>query len=210
MVLQFNKVKKYYGPFLALNIPLFVINTGVWWVKGENGSGKTTLLKMIAGIHPFDGDIQLDELTLTKNRQQFVQQVNYGEAEPLYPSFLRARDLVELYCKTKGGKLQHAMEMLEALNIADAYEKPLVSYSSGMTKKLSIALAFIGNASLILLDEPLITIDAAAINIVCNLINNAHSQGKSFLITSHQTLHNNQLAFTATIQAENNTIHLVA
>ncbi len=208
MVLQFSNVKKYYGAFLALNIPSLVIGEGIWWVKGENGSGKTTLLKMIAGIHPFDGDIRLDELTITKNRQRFVQQVNYAEAEPLYPSFLTARDLLELYCKTKGGSLQSAKEMLKQLHIADAYNKPLGAYSSGMIKKLGIALAFIGNATLILLYEPLITIDAAAVNIVCDLINNAHSQGKSILITSHQTLHNNQLAFTGTLHAKNNSIHL--
>jgi ABC-2 type transport system ATP-binding protein len=210
MSLQFKKVKKYYGAFLALDIPELTIPGGIWWVKGENGSGKTTLLKMIAGLHPFDGEILLDELTIKKHRRQFVQRVNYAEAEPLYPPFLTAKDLVELYCKTKGGTIPHAQDLLKKLHIDTAYTKPVAAYSSGMVKKLSLALAFIGNPKLILLDEPLITIDVHAVNVVCNIIRERHSIGVSFIITSHQTLHADQLAFTGNLIAENHTIQLTA
>src|SRR6478735_1158704 len=98
-MLQFVDVQKFYGSFLAITIPSLIINQGVWWVQGENGSGKTTFLKMIAGVHPFTGSIMLDGKFDVKNqRREFVKQINYAEAEPLYPSFLTARDLVELYC----------------------------------------------------------------------------------------------------------------
>ena len=60
-MLQFENIKKYYGSFLALEIPYLSINKGLWWVQGENGSGKTTFLKMIAGLHPFTGDIILNK-----------------------------------------------------------------------------------------------------------------------------------------------------
>jgi ABC-2 type transport system ATP-binding protein len=207
-MLQFTNVQKYYGSFLAIDIPSLLIDEGVWWVQGENGSGKTTFLKMIAGLHPFTGSITLNEkLNIKSHRQQFVKQVNYAEAEPLYPSFLTARDLVELYCETKDGDVHKACKLLEQLHVSDAYNKPVGSYSSGMVKKLSLVLAFVGQPKVILLDEPLITIDVAAVDTICNMINDSYKKGVSFIITSHQTVKGNQLAFTGTMVTENRTIH---
>lgn len=207
-MLQFQNVQKYYGGYLALAINSLEIGKGVWWVEGENGSGKTTFLKMIAGLHPFAGSIILEnKYTLKKQRQQFVRAVNYAEAEPLYPSFLTAKDLVELYCETKGGSVTDAQQLLKQLNVFDAYNQKLGSYSSGMLKKLSLVLAFIGQPKIILLDEPLITIDVNTIEAVCRLIDAKYAEGISFIITSHQSLHDHQLHFTGTLVAKNKTIN---
>ncbi|MGI8635249.1 MAG: ABC transporter ATP-binding protein, partial [Segetibacter sp.] len=159
-------------------------------------------------LHPFTGRIILNsKFDIKKQRRQFVKQVNYAEAEPLYPSFLTAKDLVELYCETKGGDIRQALELLKQLRVLDAYDKTIGSYSSGMVKKLSLVLAFIGQPKVILLDEPLITIDVSAVNTICNMINDSFKKGVSFIITSHQPLTSEQLAFTGTLLAENRTIH---
>ncbi len=206
-MLQFENVQKYYGGFLAMNIHSLSIEKGVWWLQGENGSGKTTILKMIAGIHPFNGNIVLDNAyTLKKQRQQFIRRVNYAEVEPLYPPFLTAKDLVELYCYTKGGNINEAEDLLKQLNVFDSYQKALATYSSGMIKKVSLTLAFIGKPKLILLDEPLITIDTQAVDIICMLIKLKQEEDISFIITSHQTINSSQLLFTGTLLAENKTL----
>ncbi len=206
-MLYFEKVKKNYGGFLALDIPSLIVSDGLWWLQGENGSGKTTFLKMIAGLHPFDGDILLDNtFSIKRKRQQFIRKINYGEAEPLYPAFLTGKDLVTLYCKTKSGRIDEAVEMLRLLHVFDAYEKPLGTYSSGMIKKLSLVLAFIGKPDFILLDEPLITIDAAALEIICRIIQTSFNEGISFIITSHQKIQNDQLTFTGTMTAAERTV----
>jgi len=95
--------------------------------------------------------------------------------------FLTAKDLVKSYCKTKGGLVKDARGLLQQLYIDDAYEKPVGTYSSGMVKKLTIALAFIGKARWILLDEPLITIDANAVEVVCAMIRESYHQGSRLL-----------------------------
>lgn len=204
-MLQFENIKKYYGSFLALEIPNLYVDKGIWWVEGENGSGKTTFLKMIAGLHPFAGNIVLEkQFSLKKQRQQYIRLVNYAEAEPLYPTFLTAKDLGELYCYTKGGDINQARDLLKQLHVYDAYNQSFGSYSSGMIKKVSLALAFIGQPKIILLDEPLITIDANAVDTICSIIRDKNKEGISFIITSHQLIH--QLDFSGRFITGNKTI----
>jgi ABC-2 type transport system ATP-binding protein len=180
-MLQFDTVQKNYGSFLALDIPFLTIPRGVHWLQGENGSGKTSFLKMVGGLHPFTGDISLDDNNIKKNRVSFLQKVNYAEAEPLYPSFLTGRDLVKLYCETKNANEQQALGLLDQLHIANVYNKPLGTYSSGMLKKLSLVLAFTGNPTWILLDEPLITLDINSVETICSLINTSYGHKKHLI-----------------------------
>jgi ABC-2 type transport system ATP-binding protein len=209
-MLHFKEVKKYYSSFLALDIPQLTIGEGLWWLQGENGSGKTTCLKMIAGLHPFMGDIYINDIySIKKQRLQFVRRVNYAEAEPLYPPFLTAKDLITLYCKTKKGSIDEAVELLQQLHVFHAYEMKLGTYSSGMIKKLSLVLAFIGAPKFILLDEPFITIDVSALEVICKIIKNKFEQGISFIVTSHQQVHSDQLRFTGTISASDQRIILL-
>ena len=131
--------------------------------------------------------------------------MNYGEAEPVYPSFLTAKDLVELYCSTKNAAIAESIQRLKDLHIYDAYKNAIGSYSSGMLKKLSIVLAFIGDPTWILLDEPLITIDVAAVALVCEWIKKMQTEkGVSFIISSHQSFQDS-LPFSSIIEVQNQT-----
>jgi ABC-2 type transport system ATP-binding protein len=208
-MLQFEHIEKYYGDHLALQIPSLQLEKGLYWLKGENGSGKTTMMKMVAGLHPFKGEIILDGISIKKNRNDFLKLVNFAEAEPIYPSFLTAKDLVELYCATKNANIEVALKSLKDLHIIEAYQNSVGSYSSGMLKKLSLALAIIGNPQWILLDEPLITIDVAAVALVCEWINKMQKElGISFIISSHQSFQNN-LPFTAIIEVQGHTATII-
>jgi ABC-2 type transport system ATP-binding protein len=80
------------------------------------------------------------------------------------------------------------------------------TYSSGMTKKLSLVQAFIGNPKLILLDEPLITLDNEALAPLSSLIRDRMKKGVSFLFTSHQPFPEGLIAPTNCILME----HLIA
>jgi ABC-2 type transport system ATP-binding protein len=206
-MLQFESVQKYYKSFLALDIPSLNIAEGLWWVQGVNGSGKTTFMKMVAGMIPFGGSIVYKEkLTIKQQRVKYLTAVSYAEAEPLYPPFLTGADLVQLFCMTKRVSVTETYSFLSQLNLTDALKNTVGGYSSGMVKKLSIALAFAGNPSLILLDEPFITIDVDAVETLRQVIANKHKTGISFIISSHQTAETDQIAFTGRLIANDRTI----
>ena len=188
-MIQLLDIKKSYGSHAVLDIPALQLDHSIYWLKGMNGSGKTTLMKLIAGLLPFNGDIVIDgSISIKKNRIDYLHSVNYAEAEPLFPPFLSGKDLVQLFVKSKKASQQQSDELIESLHVNSFIGNPVGTYSSGMLKKISIILAFIGNAKLILLDEPLVTIDDTTVPVVNKLIHDYHEKmDVTFLLTSHQS-----------------------
>lgn len=185
-MLRFNNYKKQFGDTLVIGVPQMDLDNGIYWLKGENGSGKTTLIKSICGLIPFDGDITVAGNNIRKDRMAYTAAVNYAEAEPLYPSFLTGNDLIQFYQKTKGGTAQECRRLMEAMGIDSYVAKKVGTYSSGMAKKLSLVLGFLGNPTLILLDEPLITLDQQSVTNLREMIEEYVAKDVSFLVTSHQ------------------------
>ena len=169
-MLRFVHFAKKYQTRLVLAVDALEIPGGVNWLKGENGSGKTSLFKSIAGILPFDGDITLNGVSIKETPVTFRKLVNYSEAEPVFPEFLTARDLVRFVGETKASSRIQQDRYCQQLGVNQYFMKPCGTYSSGMLKKLSLVLAFLGDPKLIILDEPLVTLDESSRAILMRLI----------------------------------------
>ncbi|WP_333819597.1 ABC transporter ATP-binding protein [Ohtaekwangia sp.] len=189
-MLQLRNYRKRYGNVPVLSINTLTLNSGIYWIKGINGSGKSTLLKTIAGIISFEGDIVLNNtIDIRKQPVQYRKQVNFAEAEPLFPPFLTGSEMIRLFAAAKNAPYQQAIPLLEALHMQDYIHEPVGTYSSGMLKKLSLVMAFTGKPAVILLDEPLITMDDAALAVLYEWIAQKYTrEGISFLLSSHQLL----------------------
>jgi len=185
-MLEITNYKKTYGNTTVLEISHLQLSEGIYWLKGENGAGKTTFIKSVAGLIPFEGIIVTDGLCIRKQRMLYTKKVSFAEAEPVYPSFLTGNDLVQFYRNTKGETSCKALA--EAFGVVSYLQNKTGTYSSGMLKKLSLLLAFSDNPKLILLDEPFITLDAAAVIALHQRIALSFSKGISFIISSHQQL----------------------
>ena len=199
--------KKYAGnQHPVLSIPELNLDAGIYWFKGENGSGKTSLFKSIAGLIPFEGTIVVDGFNIIQHRMTYTKLVNYAEAEPVYPAFLTGIDLIEFYKHTKGGSFPAAL--FESLGVEKFMHQKTATYSSGMLKKLSLVLGFMGNPQLILLDEPLIALDVAAVEALQLMILQFSRQAVSFLITSHQPLSSEVMEVATTFLLKGKTLLL--
>lgn len=186
-MIQFTNYKKQYGDTTVLDIPELQLADGIYWLKGINGSGKSTLLRSLAGLMPFEGTILIDGTDLNKNKQWHRRVVNFGEAEPVYPVFLTGMELINFYVETKKGSKETCLQLAQQLQLTDALNKKVGAYSSGMLKKLSLILAFAGQPKWVLLDEPLITLDVASIQVMLAYIESL-LPACSFIITSHQDM----------------------
>lgn len=202
-MIQFDGFEKFYGDRLIVKAHLSLPEK-FYWLKGGNGSGKSTLLKSVTGLIPYRGIISVAGLDIKKQRMAYRNAVSYAEAEPLFPEFLTGNDLLNFYVETRGGSKGQASTLVEQLNIGSFIHTKTGTYSSGMLKKLSLALAFIGDPKLIMLDEPFITIDTTGIEQLNVLINNSLKNGIQVLITSHQELSFEGIPKPAMLRIENN------
>jgi ABC-2 type transport system ATP-binding protein len=188
-MLQFDHVYKTYNQQPVLDIGHLKLERNIYWLKGKNGSGKTTLLSMLAGLIPFKGDIQLDGINLRHQPVSYRNLVNFAEAEPLYPDFLTGQELVCFYQEIRKAATVQIDMLINLFKMHHFLKSPIGTYSSGMVKKLSLLLAFIGKPSLVLLDEPLATLDEGSVHILPELINAYHKEFKTgFIFSSHQSM----------------------
>lgn len=187
-MLQLHNFSKTYHGRAVLRIESFTFAPGTYWLQGANGSGKSTLLRSIAGVTPFEGDILLaGQLSVKKQAVAYRRLVNFAEAEPLFPEFLTGRELIHLFRTAKDGPPHQEDFYLESLRMTAYVHEPVGTYSSGMLKKLSLVLAFLGRPTCILLDEPLAMLDAEAIPVLGSWMTSQQAQqGTSFLLSSHQ------------------------
>jgi ABC-2 type transport system ATP-binding protein len=207
-MLSFQNFSKSYSDQLVLSIDQLTLAPGVYWVRGENGSGKSTLFKSLAGILPFDGDITFsDSLSLKHHPVDFRKRVNYSEAEPVFPGFLTSKDLIRFVGKTKKAPLEQQDYFTDRLGIRTFFDKACDAYSSGMMKKLSLALAFLGTPKIIILDEPLITLDEQTRGILISLIREVNQKKDIItLLSSHQSLDLPDLAITKAFEIKDKTL----
>jgi ABC-2 type transport system ATP-binding protein len=206
MILQISDLEQRYGTRQILDIPTWGVSHGIYWIQGENGAGKSTLFRVLAGMLPFQGDITLNQkYSLKKDPVAYRLRLNLGEAEPLYPAFLTPADLISFVAEARDSPTGQAESLIEGLGI-NYLTQPFGSCSSGMIKKLSLVLAFLGNPSVIILDEPLITIDLDAQAALFELIKKYYDDGVTFLLSSHQLFKEGGLPLTARYILRNQTL----
>jgi ABC-2 type transport system ATP-binding protein len=205
-LLQLLHFQKSYGGEPVLTIADWHLPPGIHWLKGPNGTGKTTLFRCIAGMLPFNGAIVLNGLDSRRQAVPYRLRVNYAEAEPTFPPFLTGYELIRWVADAKQAPAGQADALSEAFGVGTFMHTPVGTYSSGMLKKTSLVMAFLGKPALILLDEPLVTLDVAATKTVIQLIETAHREGVSFLLSSHQAIETAQLPIDSVWRIEEGTV----
>ncbi|WP_460687214.1 ABC transporter ATP-binding protein [Niabella aquatica] len=193
-MMQIRQLKKSYGNFEVLDIADLELNHGTYWIKGSNGSGKSTFLKILAGLLPYKGQVLINNISLNKKPVAYRRCISYAPAEPVYPSFSTGNELVAFYCKVLKYPVNKTAAIKEMLGIDNYLGNPTGSYSSGMLKKLSLLLAFIGLPKWILLDEPFTTLDATTQRSLQHYIGSSEQAG--FILTSHHDIDVEDIRFT--------------
>ena len=198
---------KSYKNKLVLEIPFLKLEKNLYWIKGINGSGKSTLLKSIAGIIPYKGTIQIDGIPDDrKHRMIYRKLVNYCPAEANYPEFITGNELIQIQQETCDATESDVENLKNRFNATYFLDQHIVTYSSGMKKKLSLIIAFTGNPILILLDEPMAALDQEAMSVTEQLINERINNNTSIIMTSHQEIATNGLLRPTILEVKNNTL----
>ncbi len=157
---------------------------------GPNGAGKTTALRMIAGLlRPDGGGILINGVDLADNPTEAKRPLAYVPDDPVLYGKLRPLEHLEfvaaLWQLPAREAQPRAEELLQTLGLWDKRSDYIESFSRGMKQKMALASALIHRPSLMLLDEPLTGLDAAAARQVKDLLTDFVRQGGTVVLTTH-------------------------
>ena len=153
---------------------------------GPNGSGKTTLIKCILGmVIPNSGFITFNNKNIAKD-WAYRKQIGYMPQIGRYPENMTIGHLLEMMKDIRNmedAKLDE--DLIQAFGLNKMLNKRMRTLSGGTTQKVSAALAFLFNPSVLILDEPTAGLDPIASELLKDKIIREKEKGKLIMITSH-------------------------
>jgi ABC-type multidrug transport system ATPase subunit len=159
--------KTYPNGHRALIDVTLTIRKGMFGLLGPNGAGKSTLMRTIATLQePDSGTIRLESLDVLTQKDEVRKTLGYLPQEfGVYPN-VTAQDLLDHFAVLKGITARRARKavvaaLLNQTNLHEVRKKKLGSFSGGMRQRFGIAVALLGNPSLIIVDEPTAGLDPA-------------------------------------------------
>ena len=185
---QFDQVRKSYGRQAVLQgIDLEIAAGASFGLVGVNGAGKTTLIKCLLDFCHIDaGRIEVFGTLHTDNRAR--ARIAFLPERFMPPYFLTGRDFLGymLALDARAAQEDQVRAMFAALELdAEALDKPVRSFSKGMTQKLGLAACLLAEPDLLILDEPMSGLDPQARAGVKRLLRQLRAAGRTLFFTSH-------------------------
>jgi len=153
------------GGVLAVDrLDLEVPAGSVFGLLGPNGAGKTTTLRLITGLaHPTGGTVSIDGAPVVSESSGARGAIGVLDQDPRYYGWMSGRELVEFAGRLQGlaagDARTRAGETLALVGLADAAKRRVAGYSGGMRQRLGIAQALVSRPRLLILDEPVSSLD---------------------------------------------------
>ncbi|MFZ6849249.1 ABC transporter ATP-binding protein [Undibacterium sp. RuRC25W] len=188
--LQLVDLNKNFGRPAVEHLNLTVNKGELYALLGPNGAGKTTTLRMVAGLLlPDSGSIRILGHDLLTQPAAAKQKLAYLPDDPLLYNKLKPFEYLEfvagLWRMAPYAAQQKAVELLDWLDLAKHADELTEGFSRGMKQKLALAGALIHEPELIILDEPLTGLDAAASRQVKDLLLAHVDKGGTVILTTH-------------------------
>jgi ABC-2 type transport system ATP-binding protein len=211
-LVDISHVTKSFGVKVALSDISFSVPSGqICGLLGPNGAGKTTLFRLLMGIlKATEGVILIDGYDAFENRVEVKRLVGFLPDEPVFYSYLTAREVLELSAGMHGLDVKATMDRISTLiahlRLADDIDAFAEEYSRGMKKKLGLLLAMLHEPKLLILDEPTNGLDVESIHLFYNLMKEEAGRGTTVLFSSHLMDHVTKLCSHAVIINEGNVV----
>jgi ABC-type multidrug transport system ATPase subunit len=200
-----DKATKTFGTKRALKEISFEIPGGqICGLLGPNGAGKTTLFRLLMGILKVtSGSLHISGLDAFEDRVATKRLIGFLPDEPVFYSYLSARELLELSAGMHGLDIAPTMAWVEVLarqlRLANDLDNYAEDFSRGMKKKLGLMLAMLHRPRLLVLDEPTNGLDVESTHLFYEMIQEAAAGGTTILFSTHLMDHVTRLCSHAVI-----------
>jgi ABC-2 type transport system ATP-binding protein len=190
-LIEIDGLTKTYGNARALNgLNLKVMPGEIYGLLGPNGAGKTTTLRITAGlIEPTSGSVVISGVDATRESLQAKAKIGYVAEIPILYESLSPRELLEFAASVRGidkdSLNRRLAQLTEAFDVASAFDSPIATLSMGTKQKVAIIAALIHQPPVLLLDEPLNSLDARSNKILRELLSLHVQKGGAVLFSTH-------------------------
>jgi ABC-2 type transport system ATP-binding protein len=170
------------------SVDLMVQRGEVFGYLGPNGAGKTTTLKLLTGlIRPTAGTVRLLGRDLTHVGAR--EHIGFLPENPYFYDYLTGREFLDLcgrlFSLRASERRARTARLLRLVELEDATDRQLRTYSKGMLQRLGLAQALINDPSLVILDEPMSGLDPLGRKAMRDLILQLKAEGRTVFFSSH-------------------------
>lgn len=190
VISHFGKRYSEKSPFAVRDINFVAEGGEIIGFLGPNGAGKSTTIKAIVGIHlPTEGKIEVNGYDVAVQPVQAKSQLGFVPDHYALYENLTGREylnyIADLYDVSPKQRDEFLDEYLELLNMKDAIDNKIQTYSHGMKQKIAIMASIIHNPKLWILDEPLTGLDPVSIFQVKQALKRHAEKGNIVFFSSH-------------------------
>ena len=181
-----DNLTKSYGQELALEDLSFQVEEGeVFGFLGPNGAGKSTTINVILDfIRPTDGRVEVLGMNAQAHSREIRSRTGVlPEGVETYDR-LTARQHLEFAIDSKETD-DDPRDLLERVGLADAIDKKAGGYSKGMSQRLMLAMALVGEPDLLILDEPSTGLDPNGAREMRDIVREENARGATVFFSSH-------------------------
>jgi len=190
-LIETQALVKRYGDKLAVNNISLEVQAGeVFGFLGPNGAGKTTTIKMIVGLlQPTSGTIRVAGYDVQTQPLLAKAASGYVPDTPNLYAKLTGRELLrfvgDLYSLDRQRLAQRSEELLRVLDLNEAADQTIDSYSHGMQQKASLAAALMHDPKVLVLDEPTVGLDPKSARLIKDILRQMAERGTAVFLSTH-------------------------
>jgi len=191
-IVKVEGLSKAFGPLKAVDGVSFEIQEGeIFGFLGPNGAGKTTTINMLTTLlKPTGGKAEITGLDIHKHPNEVRRNVGVVPQEYTADEDLTGLQNIilcaDLYGIPRSDSKPHAMELLELVELKDAADRKVSTYSGGMRRRLELASGLINYPRLLFLDEPTLGLDVQTRTAVWKYIRMLKEEyGMTLFLTTH-------------------------
>ena len=185
-------VKRYSEEVLAVDgVDLSIEPNSVYALLGPNGAGKTTIISMlITLLMPTDGSAKVAGFDVVRQAGEVRRRIGVTFQEMVLDSELTGRQVLDyhgrLYGQSKGQRKAKIAELLALVELEEAANRRVMTYSGGMKRRLELARGLMTEPEVLFLDEPTLGLDPQNRANIWDYIRNLKEQtGLTLMLTTH-------------------------
>lgn len=192
LMIEALELTKKFNEFTAVDSLSFTVASGeTYALLGPNGSGKSTTMRMLLGLlRPTEGTARISGYDIRKEIVAAKRVMGYVPEEPVLPERLTGWEYVnyvaDIWGVERGEEREEEIdELLTLLDIRDASDDLIETYSKGMSRKTSLIAALVHRPKVLILDEFQAGIDPRGAATIKEILNGLSSRGATVLMSTH-------------------------